>query len=60
MVQIQPTDCGFPKQTATQILIRPIISSTTDKSCNTYWEICNSEGKQIADGNTPLNEQEYS
>jgi hypothetical protein len=61
MIQIKPISVGFPNITpATQILIRPIINSTTDTSCNTYWELFNSDGKQLANGNEPINEEEYA
>jgi hypothetical protein len=60
MINIKPIECGFPKENATQILIRPIINSTTDTTCNTYWELLNTEGKQLANGNEPINEDEYA
>jgi hypothetical protein len=60
MINIKPIECGFPKENATKILIRPIINSTTGTSCNTYWELFNSEGKQLANGNQPINEEEYA
>lgn len=59
MIQIQPTPAGFPSENATQLKIKPLIESTTDASCNTYWELCNSEGKILATGNTPITEEEY-
>jgi hypothetical protein len=61
MIQIKPIAVGFPNITpATKILIRPIINSTTDTSCNTYWELLSVDGKQLANGNQPINEDEYS
>jgi len=60
MIQLKPTLAGFPSEEATQILIRPIINSTTDGCCNTYWELCNSDGKQLTNGNTPITKEEYS
>jgi hypothetical protein len=59
MIQLKPTLAGFPSEEATQILIRPIINSTTDTSCTTYWELCNSDGKPIANGNTDITDEEY-
>jgi len=39
MIQITPFQTGFPTDTATHILIKPLISDTTATSCNTYWEL---------------------
>lgn len=60
MIQIQPIEIGLQKETASQILIRPIINSTTDTSCTTYWELCDKDGKVLDSGNTPINEEEYA
>ena len=59
MVQIKPTPAGFPSESAVEIMIRPIINSTTDTSCNTYWELRSEQGKILATGNTPITEEEY-
>lgn len=59
MIQIQPTPAGFPSENATQIMIRPIINSTTDTSCNTYWELCSAGNKMLANGNMFITEEEY-
>jgi hypothetical protein len=60
MININPIELGFPKENAIQILIRPIINSTTDTSCNTYWELFSADGKRLANGNQPINEEEYA
>lgn len=39
MIEIKPVQIGLPPQEATHILVRPIIWSTTDLSCNTYYEV---------------------
>jgi hypothetical protein len=59
MIQIKQVSVGYPIDEATQIIIRPIINSTTDLSCNTYWELLNANGKQLANGNTLITEEEY-
>lgn len=59
MIQIKTVNAGFPSEEATQLLIRPLINSTTDTSCNTYWELLNSDNKVLADGNLPITEEEY-
>ena len=59
MIKIQPTQAGFPQQEATEVLIRPIINSTTDLSCNTYWELRAESGEVLANGNAPISEEEY-
>lgn len=59
MVTIKTIACGFPVDNATKILIRPIINSTTDTSCNTYYQLQNEEGKLLAEGNMPITEEEY-
>lgn len=59
MIQIKPIVAGFPAENATQLKIRPLIDSTTDLTCNTYWELFNSENKVLAEGNTPITEEEY-
>lgn len=58
MIQIKTVSAGF-REEATQLKIKPLIESTTDLSCNTYWELCNSENKVLACGNTPITEEEY-
>lgn len=58
MIKIKPTMAGFPQVECTELLIRPIINSTTDKSCNTYWELRTNK-EIIATGNCPISEEEY-
>jgi len=59
MIKIQPKLAGYPQELATQILIRPIINSTTDKTCSSYFQLFSESGKQLADGNLDLSEEEY-
>ena len=60
MIQINPTLLGLPKKEGIQILIRPIINSTTDKSCNTYYEVQSEKGEVLASGNVPISENDYT
>lgn len=60
MIQIQPIEIGLQKETASQILIRPIINSTTDGCCNTYWELCDKDGKILDSGNEAITKEEYA
>lgn len=60
MIQINPTLLGLPKKEGIQILIRPIINSTTDKSCNTYYEVQSEKGEVLASGNVPISEADYT
>jgi len=59
MIKIQSTMAGFPQVECTELLIRPIINSTTDKSCNTYWEL-RTDKQIIASGNCQISEEEYA
>jgi hypothetical protein len=59
MIQIQPTKAGFPQKEGTQLLIRPLINSTTDTTCNTYWELQTENTEILANGNLSIDEQEY-
>jgi len=43
----------------TIFFLRPIINSTTDLSCNTYWEL-RTEKEIIASGNCPISKEEYA
>lgn len=60
MIQIKPIQLGLPKKEATQLLVRPLINSTTDTSCNTYYEVCTEDGEVLTNGNYPINQEEYS
>ena len=69
MITIKPIKIGLPSQNATHILIRPIIESTTDLCCNTYYEVVGQtliedtethETKILQTGNYRLTEEQYS
>jgi hypothetical protein len=59
MIQIKPIQLGLPKKEATQLLVRPIINSTTDTSCNTYYEVLTENNEVLANGNLPISEEQY-
>ena len=42
-IKIKPITLGLPSKTANRIMIRPIIGSTKDLSCNTYYEVISQE-----------------
>ena len=60
MIQINEIKLGLPSKTGTQLLVRPIINSTTDLSCSTYYEVQSELGENLACGNIEINEQEYA
>lgn len=39
MINIKPISLGLPTKQANRLFVRPIINSTTDTSCNTYYEV---------------------
>jgi hypothetical protein len=59
MIQIKSIKLGLPPKEATSILIRPLINSTQDLSCNTYYELISDAGELLAVGNYAINEMEY-
>lgn len=60
MIQIQPITLGLPSQEAVQISIKPLISSTTDTSCSTYYEVLSENNVILASGNVPISEEDYA
>lgn len=60
MIQINEIELVLPSKIGTQLLVRPIINSTTDLSCSTYYEVCSELGENLACGNIEINEQEYA
>lgn len=60
MIQIQPITLGLPPQEAVQIMIRPLINSTTDSSCSTYYEVLSENNVILANGNIPISEEDYA
>lgn len=60
MIEIKPIELGLPRKTGVKILIRPIIASTTDTSCNTYFEVQDENGQILTNGNVPITEEQYA
>jgi hypothetical protein len=59
MIPIKPIKLGLPPKEATSILIRPLINSTQDLSCSTYYELSSDIGELLAFGNYAINETNY-
>jgi hypothetical protein len=60
MIKIKPITLGLPPKQANQLFVRPIINSTSDVSCNTYYEVSTEEGETLANGNCPISEEQYA
>lgn len=60
MIQIKPIKIGLPPKEATQLLVRPLINSTQDTECNTYYEVCTESGEVLTNGNYPINQKQYA
>lgn len=59
MVQIKESNCGV-LGIATQIEIRVLPFSTTDKSCGTYYRLADANNKSMAEGNIALTEEQFA
>ena len=60
MIAIEPVLLGLPTKEGVKMIIRPIINSTTDTSCTTYYQIYSDTGQSLADGNVPISEEDYA
>jgi hypothetical protein len=76
MINIKEFKLGLPAKTANRLMVRPIINSTSDITCNTYYEVIseeititqneaekdvrNSVTTVLATGNCPITEEEYA
>lgn len=60
MIKIQPIKLGLPLQDGIKIMIRPLIGSTTDITCELYYEVLSIENKNLAYGTVFVNEENYS
>lgn len=75
MIKIIPIPVGYPVRMADVITIKPIISSTTALSCNTYYELLQTSIVEVventdigqslivavlANGNCPISEEQYA
>lgn len=59
MIEIKPTNLGV-LGTAEQLEVTVLPFATSSTSCNTYWALKTAEGKQIAEGNYTLTEEEFA
>lgn len=59
MIQIKPILLGLQQKEGTQILIRPIISSTQAIECTTYYEVYSEDNEVLATGNIAINDEQY-
>lgn len=50
MIKIKPITLGLPAKQANRLFVRPIINSTQDKSCSTYYEVIAEEQSTAVDG----------
>jgi hypothetical protein len=60
MIEIEPIQLGLPVQEGIKILIRPLIGSTTDVTCNVYYEVLSSENRNLANGYFLVDEENYA
>jgi hypothetical protein len=60
MIKIKPIQLGLPAEEGVKIWIRPIINSTTDTSCNSYYEVLSVENRNLACGSIFINEENYA
>lgn len=60
MITIEPVLLGLPAKSGVKIMIRPIINSTTDTSCKTYYQIFPEEGGALLEGEFPISEEDYA
>lgn len=60
MINIEKITLGLPPQNGVKILIRPLIGSTTDITCNVYYEVLSSENQNLASGSIFVNEENYA
>lgn len=59
-IEINPISLGLPAEVATRLMVRAIILSTRDTSCYTYYEVSTEQGKVLAKGECPINEEQYA
>lgn len=60
MIQITPTEIGWPKKLATQIHIHTLPISVTDITCGVYYQLFSEINEPLADGNLQLDEEQFA
>jgi hypothetical protein len=58
MIQLKPSKAGI-LGTITQIDVLVLPFQTTAVSCSTYYKLCDVDGKQLAEGNIALTEEQF-
>jgi hypothetical protein len=58
MIQLKPSSIGI-LGTITQIDVLVLPFQTTAVSCSTYYKLCDVDGKQLAEGNIALTEEQF-
>lgn len=59
-VAIQPIVYPLNEGTATQLSVLVLNFETTAVTCTTYWQLLTEEGKQLAQGNYTLTEEQFA
>jgi hypothetical protein len=58
-VAIQPIVYPLNEGTATRMTVLVLNFETTATTCTTYWQLLTEEGKQLAQGNYTLTEEQF-
>lgn len=58
MIQLKPSKAGI-LGTITQIDVLVLPFQTTAVSCSTYYKLCDVDGKQLAEGNVAITEEQF-
>lgn len=59
MIQLKPSKIGI-LGTITQIDVLVLPFQTSATSCSTYYKLCDADGKQLAEGNIALTEEQFA
>lgn len=59
MIQLKPSKVGV-LGTITQIEVLVLPFQTTALTCSTYYKLCDVDGKQLAEGNLNLTEEQFA
>jgi hypothetical protein len=59
MIQLKPSKIGI-LGTITQIDVLVLPFQTSATSCSTYYKLCDADGKQLAEGNIALTEEQFT
>jgi len=59
MIQLKPSSIGI-LGTITQIDVLVLPFQTNATTCSTYYKLCDADGKQLAEGNIALTEEQFA